>query len=81
MGVCAATVAPCLGGDADGSRLLNPLGGRHDEAVEAGLGFKRVELHTVKVGVVETLPKTKKLNGVAVAHPVLYGEAGASLLR
>ena len=38
--------------------------------------FKRVELHTVKVGVVETLPKTKKLNGVAVAHPVLYGETG-----
>jgi len=39
-----------------------------------GLGFKRVELHTVKRRVMETLPKTKELNSVAIAHPVLYGE-------
>ena len=62
-------------GDTDGSRLLNLLGGCHDKAVKTSLGFKRVELHTVKNGVVKALPKSKELDGVAVAHPVLNGKA------
>ena len=36
---------------------------------------KCVELHTVKCGVMQALPQTEKLDGVAVAHPVLYGKA------
>ena len=39
------------------------------------LGSKRVELHTVKRGVVKALPKTKKFKGIAISHPVLYGKA------
>ena len=73
-GICAAVVASCLADDADGSRLFNPFGGGHDEAIEAGLCSKRVELHTVKRGVVKTLPEAEELDGIAVAHPVLYGE-------
>ena len=72
---CAAAVASGLGDDADGAGELDPLGGGHHEAVEAGLGFKRVELHTVKRRVVEALPQAEELDGVAVAHPVLDGEA------
>ena len=62
-------------GDADSSRLLNPFGGGHYETIKTCLGSKRVELHTVKCGVMQALPQTEKLDGVAVAHPVLYGEA------
>ena len=32
---------------------------------------KCVELHTVKCGVMQALPQTEKLDGVAVAHPSL----------
>ena len=41
----------------------------------SGLCSKRVELNTVKTWIMETLPKTEELNGIAVAHPVLYGKA------
>ena len=69
MGVGAA-VAPGFGLDADGARALDPLLRSQGEAVEPGLLSNPVEFDGIKIRVVDLLPDSEKLNGVAVAKPV-----------
>ena len=66
-----ATETASLGNQADDTRLFNPLLGCEDEAVEAKLFFNPLEFEGIKIGVVELLPNTEKLNGVAITEPVL----------
>ena len=66
-----AAIAAGHGGEADGMRGFDPLPGSQDKAVETGPVSKPLEFEGVKIGVVQPLPNTQKLNGIAVAHPVL----------
>ena len=70
----STTVTAGLGNQADGTRLFDPLLGREDEAVEARLFFNPIEFDGIKTGVVELFPDAEKLNGVAIAEPVLDGD-------
>ena len=45
-----------------------------DKPVVACLIFNRLEIHTVKIRIVEQFPDSKKLYHVTRTHPVLYDE-------
>ena len=52
----ATLVAAGLDGNAYRISHLNPFGWGHDEAIKTRLNSKRIELHTVKIGVVQAFP-------------------------
>lgn len=51
------------------TRLLDPSLGCEGEAVKARFFFKPVEFGGFKISVIQLLPNTQKLNGVAVSEP------------
>lgn len=57
MGI-RATVSPCFGNKADGSRPLYPLLWRKRETVCSGFRFKGIEFDAFKLWVVDTFPDT-----------------------
>ena len=61
-----------LGHNADCVSSLNPSLDRQNEVVGSCLGQKGVEFDPFKIGVVQPLPETQILQGVLLAHPVLY---------
>jgi len=66
-----AAIAPGLGGDADLARVLSiPLLWREGEAVQAVAESNPVEFDGFKIQVVEPLPNSEELHGVAVAQPI-----------
>ncbi len=66
-----AAVAAGFGFDADGVGFFDPLFGREREAIQPGLFSKPLEFEGFKIGVVQLLPDSKKLNRVTVAQPIL----------
>jgi len=69
MGVSAAVTAG-FGNQSNGTRCIDPAFGGEDKTVQAGLFFNPIEFDGIKPGVVELLPDTEELDGVAVAQPV-----------
>ena len=65
-----AAVATCLGLDTDGAGAFSPLLGGQDETVETRLFFNPIEFDGIKNWIVDLLPQTEELNGVAITQPV-----------
>ena len=68
--IATASVASGFGLDADGAGALDPLLGGEDKTIEPCLLSNPIEFDGIKTGVVDLLPDTEELDGVAVAQPV-----------
>jgi hypothetical protein len=71
-----SAIAAGLGHQPDGAGPFYPSLGGQNKAVQTGLFSKPIEFDGFKTGVVELLPDTEKLDGVAVAQPVLNDVVG-----
>jgi hypothetical protein len=69
VGVGAA-VAASTGREAHRTGFFDPLLGREDEAVQPRLHPNPVEFDGIKTRVVEPLPDSEELHGIAIAQPV-----------
>ena len=65
----------------NGPRTLNPLLGRQCETVETSLLSNPVEFDGIKPLVIDLLPDTEELNGIAVPQPVPDEVVAASVVR
>ena len=55
--------------------LLYPFRWCHNKTVVPRLIFNRLEIHTVKIRIVEQFPDSKKIYHIPRSHPVLYDES------
>ena len=66
----SAAIPSRLRNNTDCLNALNPFRGRHGESIQASLTSNPVEFDGIKIGIVQALPQSQKLQSVAPAHPV-----------
>ena len=59
------------GDEADGTGGFDPALGCEDKAVEARLFSNPIEFDGIEIGIIQLFPNAEKLDGIAVAQPVL----------
>lgn len=71
----AAPVASRLGYDAYSTQMFIPFLYGKGVGIGSCIFFKRIEIVTFKIGVVQAFPQSKKFHDVAAAKPTMYGNA------
>ena len=75
MSIHAAVVSATGNGQADGARLFDPLLRRDHKGIEPGFIFNRIEFDTVKIGIVQLLPKPEKDDRILISQPAVHDKA------